>query len=142
MDIQALAHWAAGLLAPSLPYLLASGQKAAEEIGKEAGGDAWRASKSLWERLRPKIEARPAALEAAEDVASTPTDEDALAVLRVQLKKLLTEDEALAAEVARIYEEAKKQGVTVIAAGDRSVAIGGDASGTIITGDQNLTTKT
>jgi hypothetical protein len=118
-----------------------AGQKAVEEIGKEAGSDAWRAAKSVWERLRPKIEARPAALEAAEDVASTPADEDALTVLRVQLKKLLTEDEALASEVARIYEESKKQGVTVIAAGDRSVAIGGDASGTIITGDQNVVTK-
>jgi hypothetical protein len=138
MDIQALAQWAAALLGPSLPYLLASGQKAVEEIGKEAGGDAWRAAKSVWERLRPKIEARPAALEAAQDVASTPTDEDALTVLRVQLKKLLTEDETLAAEVARIYDEAKEQGVTVIAAGDRSVAIGGDASGTIIAGDQNV----
>jgi hypothetical protein len=137
MEVQALAHWAAALLAPSLPYLLASGQKAVEEIGKEAGGEVWHAAKLVWERLRPKIEGRPAALEAAEDLASTPTDEDALAVLRVQLKKLLTEDESLAAEVARIYEEAKRQGVTVIASGDRSVAIGGDASGTIITGDQN-----
>jgi hypothetical protein len=138
MDIQALAHWAAALLTPALPYLLASGQKAVEEIGNEAGGDAWRAAKLVWERLRPKIEARPAALEAAQDVASSPTDEDALAALRVQLKKLLTEDEALAAEVFHVYEEAKKQGVTVIAAGDRSVAIGGDASGVIITGDQNV----
>jgi hypothetical protein len=141
MDIQALAHWTATLLAPSLPYLLASGQKAVEEIGKEAGSDAWRAAKSLWEKLRPKIEARPAALEAAEDVASTPTDEDSLAALRVQLKKLLTEDQALAAEIAHMNEEAKKQGLTVIAAGDRSVAIGGDASGTIITGDHNAVKK-
>jgi hypothetical protein len=27
MDIQALAHWAAALLAPSLPYLLAGGSE-------------------------------------------------------------------------------------------------------------------
>jgi hypothetical protein len=56
----------------------------------------------------------------------------------VQLKKLLTEDQSLAEEVSRWLEQGKAAGVTVTAAGDRSVAIGGDAKGnTIVTGDWN-----
>lgn len=84
------------------------------------------------------MEAQPAALEAAQDAAAQPDDEDAQAALRRQLKKLLAADEALAAEVTRLWEETKAAGVTVSATGQRSVAIGGSVSGSIIiTGDRN-----
>ncbi len=53
------------------------------------------------------------------------------------LKKLLPEDPALAAEAARLLASAAPGG-NVTASGERSVAIGGDASGSvIITGDNN-----
>jgi len=66
------------------------------------------------------------------------SDEDALAALRLQLKKLLEADAALAQELARLLEQARASGQTVIAGGNRSVAIGGDASGSVIvTGDRN-----
>jgi hypothetical protein len=82
------------------------------------------------------VEAKPAALEAAQDAATHPDDEDTLAALRLQLKKLLAEDEALAQELARLLPRSGPAGQTVIASGDRSVAIGGNASGNvIITGD-------
>ena len=78
------------LLAPFLPYLLKgvklAGQEAARKLGEKAGEQGFEQAQALWDRLRPKMEARPAALEAAQDAAAHPDDEDALAALRLQLK--------------------------------------------------------
>jgi hypothetical protein len=130
-------------LAPFLPYLLKglklAGQEAAKKLGEKAGEQGFEQAKALWDKLRPKVEARPAALEAAQDAAAHPDDEDALAALRLQLKKLLAEDQALAQELARLLPQSGPAGQTVIASGDRSVAIGGNVSGSVIvTGDQNV----
>jgi len=130
------------LLAPYLPYLLKglklAGQEAAKALGEKAGEQGFEQAKALWEKLRPKVEARPAALEAAQDAAAHPDDEDALAALRLQLKKLLAEDPALAQEMTRLLERTRPTGRTVIASGSRSVAIGGDVTGSVIvTGDRN-----
>jgi hypothetical protein len=139
MDIGTLTQAVTTTLIPLLPYLFKAGEKAAEETGKQIAGGAWNSAKELWTKLRPKVEAKPAALEAAQDVATTPEDSDARAALRLQLKKLLIEDEALAREVTAWWEEAKAAGVTVSASGERSVAIGGDVSdSSIVTGDQNV----
>jgi hypothetical protein len=138
MDIGTMASSVTAALVPLLPYLLKAGEKAAEETGKAAAGQGWEWGKSLWSKLRPKVEAKPAALEAAQDVAHAPDDEDLQIALRVQLKKLLTEDQSLAEEVSRWLEQGKAAGITVTASGERSAAIGGDVkSSTIITGDQN-----
>ena len=135
MDITLLAGSLTTALVPLLPYLLKAGEKAAEETGKVVADQSLELGKSLWSKLRPKVEAKPAALEAAQDAAVAPDDEDARATLRQQFKKLLAEDPSLAEEVQRSLEAA---GVNVTASGDRSVAIGGDATGnTIITGDRN-----
>jgi len=128
------------LLAPYLPYLLKgvklAGHEAARKLGEKADEGGFEQAKALWDKLRPKVEARPAALEAAQDVAAHPDDEDALAALRLQLKKLLAEDDSLAQELARLLPQSGPAGQTVIASGERSVAIGRDASGNvIITGD-------
>ena len=128
----------AQFLAPFLPYLLKAGEKAAEEAGKQLGGEAWEKAKALWSKLWPKMKAKPAAQEAVQDVAKQPDNERARSALLWQLEKLLAEEPALAAEVARLWETARAAGPTVIAQGERSVAIGGDVSGsTIITGEQN-----
>jgi hypothetical protein len=125
-----------------IPYLVKgvslAGQEAAKKLGEKAGEQSLDQAKALWDKLRPKVEAKPAALEAAQDAAAHPEDEDALAALRLQLKKLLAEDQALAQELARLLEQTRPAGQTVIASGNRSVAIGGNVSGsTIITGDHN-----
>lgn len=139
MDITQLAQVVTAFLIPFLPYLLKAGEKAAEEAGKKLGADAWEQAKALWGKLRPKVEAQTAAQEAVEDVARAPTDEDAQAALRLQLKKLLSVDKALAAEVGQLWQEAEAAGVTVIASGERAVAVGGDVTAsTIITGDGNV----
>jgi hypothetical protein len=139
MDVTTLANDLALLLTPVLPYLLKAGEKAAEEAGKKLGSDMWDRTRAIWAKLRPMVEAKPAAREAVQDAAAAPNDEDIQAALRVQLKKLLAEDEGLAKGIARLWEEAKHAGAIVIAAGERSVAIGRDVTGSsLIIGDQNV----
>jgi hypothetical protein len=111
--------------------------KAASAAGKEFGEDAWAQIQALWQRLRPRIEERPAAREAADDVASQPDDEDARAALRLQLKKLLSDDPALTQEIARVLEPQRGgTAITVEASGQRSVAIYNASNSTISTGDK------
>jgi len=73
-------------LAPFLPYLLKdlklAGQEAAKKLGEKAGEGGFEQAKALWDKLRSKVEARPAALEAAQEAAAHPDDADALAALR------------------------------------------------------------
>ena len=138
MDIGALANSVTTALLPLLPYLIKAGEKAAEETGKAVAGQSWEWTKSLWTKLKPKVEAKEAALEAAHDVAQSPGDEDAQAAFRQQLKKLLAEDQSLAEEVSCWLEQGKTAAINVSAAGERSVAIGGNVKGsTIVTGDRN-----
>ena len=132
MDIGALANSVTTALLPLLPYLIKAGEKAAEETGKAVAGQSWEWTKSLWTKLKPKVEAKEAALEAAHDVAQSPGDEDAQAAFRQQLKKLLAEDQSLAEEVSCWLEQGKAAGINVSAAGERSVAIGGNVKGSTI----------
>lgn len=140
MDIARMAR----TLAPLVPYLLKGGvnlaKSAAGELGKNLGADVWDGLKALANKIRQKAEERPALKEALADAQATPQDEEVLAAFRWQLKKLLADDPELAAEAARLLAGVGTGGRTVIASGERSVAIGGDVSGsTIITGDQPRT---
>ncbi|GAA3446535.1 hypothetical protein [Planomonospora venezuelensis] len=130
MDIAALVSY----LAPLLPQLLNIAAGTGDGGGQEGPGFGQR----IWERLRGRVEERPAASEAVNDVAENPDDEELRTVLKVQLKKLLAEDPGLAAEIGRIFDEARSAGVagtvtTVTASGQGSVAIGRDVSGSRIT---------
>lgn len=136
MDIVALTYAITTVLTPVMPYLFKAGEKAADEAGKKVADKTWESAKEIWAKLWPSVEAKAAALEAAQDVAQTPDDGDAQAALRRQLKKLLAEDDVLAKEIAQLWENSKGRGVTVSASGERSVAIGGNLTGSsIITGD-------
>ena len=135
-----LAGQVVAILAPFLPYLVAAGQKVADGAVKELEGKAGQVAQALWERLNPRVEAKPAAQEAVQDVAASPDDQDAQASLRVQVRKLLSDEPALAEELARVLEEHQQTGAitNVTASGDRSVALGRDVQGsTIITGDRS-----
>ncbi|MFC1465136.1 MAG: hypothetical protein ACFLMY_09830 [Candidatus Brachytrichaceae bacterium NZ_4S206] len=128
-------------LAPFLPYLLKGGVEAAKaaagELGKRLSADGWEGLKKLAEKLQKKAEDKPALKEALADAQAAPQDEDALAALRVQLRKLLQDDPDLLAEAAQALTSVQAAGVTVTATGDRSVAIGGNATGSVIvTGDR------
>jgi hypothetical protein len=131
IDIAGVAGQAVAALAPALPYLLG---RAVDEAGKEFGKDAWTTIQKLWDDLRPRIEARPAANEAAQDVADHPDDVDAQAALRLQLKKMLAEDSALGLEVARVLAEREaSESIRVTASGDGSVAVFNATNNTITT---------
>ena len=100
MDIALLVK----VLAPCLPFLIKVGNQAVEGASKKVGEDVWNKAKAVWAKLHPKVEAKAAALEAAADVAKNPSDEDLQASLRVQLKKILETDTALAAEITQILQ--------------------------------------
>jgi hypothetical protein len=95
-------------LSPFLPFLLKLGGKAAETATEAAAGKfgeaSWRKAQAVWAQLSPKIEAKEAAKEAVLDVANAPEDEDFQIALKVQLKKLLAQDEALFNAITQILE--------------------------------------
>ena len=118
------------ILSPFLPYLLKLGDKAAEKAAEQFGENTWNWAKKLWNKLKPKVTAKPTLKEAIEDVAAHPQDEDYQASLRVQLKKLLSQEPQLAREIALLMEnkpqtqgENKSIG-TVIAGGDAITSTG------------------
>ena len=124
----------ASILAPCLGVLLSGANAAAQEVGKTLAPELLEHAKRLWAKLRPHVESKPAALEAARDVAERPDDERTRAALELQLEKLLAERPALLDELAPIVKDAVATGV--VAAGERSVAVGGNVSGgVIVTGD-------
>lgn len=138
MDITALVNDVTASMVPLLPYLFKAGESAAEEAGKNLAGAAWEEVKKLWGMLRPRIEAKPAALEAAHEASMAPEDEDTQAALRLQLKKLFTEDANLAQSVHDWLESTSLTRIDVSSSGSRNVAIGGDVKkSTIVTGNRN-----
>ena len=137
MDIATLTQELSSFLIPFLPYLLKAGEKASEEAGKKLGAEAWDKAKGLWTRLRPRVEAKPAAQDIVQKALAHPQDERVKAALELQVEDILREDAAFTADVARLWEEAKVVGVTILASGERSVAAHKIEGSTIITGDQN-----
>ncbi len=97
MEIVTLSSAVATALIHALPHLTeAVGEGGAKAIGGKLGEQALELAKRLWQHIHPKIEASPAASEAVKDAASDPEDEDNLASLRKEIKKILTSDPALA----------------------------------------------
>ena len=122
------------ILGPCLGVLLTGVNAVAQEIGKSVAPELLEHAKRLWAKLRPHVESKPAALEAATDLAERPDDVRARAALELQLEKLLSEQPDLVQEIAPIVRDAVAAGV--VAAGERSVAVGGSVTGgVIVTGD-------
>jgi hypothetical protein len=137
VDIDALVQGVSAVLMPVLPSLAEFGGKMAESAAEKIGEDLWEGGKKIWEKLRSPFELRPAALEATKDVIATPNDGDVQAAFRQQLKKILSQDHALAVEIERMLGQLQQQNVTVIASGDRSVAGVNFINSTITTGDSH-----
>ena len=133
MDVAALTVF----LAPFVPYLVKGAETLAAEAGRKFGEDAFEHAKTLWGKLRPRVEDDPAARVAAEKVAERPDDERARGALELALEDLLRGDSELAREVEELWRRVPPQTVTVVA-GTRGVAVGGDMTGnTVVTGDSN-----
>ena len=118
-------------LTPFLPVLL---QLTAE-------GDATRdrdTAQAIWQKLQPQVAARPSAQEAAEDVAHHPDDPDAQAALRLQLKKILEADSALAGAIDQLMQQADGTSgtrITQTVTGNNNQTIG-QMTGGQVTGGQ------
>ncbi len=127
MDLAQLVQQITAALQPHLSTLLTAGETAA---GTEGGK---RIVSAIWEKLKGK----PKVVEAAQELAEDPKDEDAQEIFARRIKKALKNDPELQAELTKLLSQAGSS--LVQASGDRAVAIGGNASGnTIITGDNNV----
>jgi hypothetical protein len=127
------------ILAPYLPYLAEglklAGQEAAKKLGEKAGEQSLEQAKALWAKLRHKKNVE----QVARTAAALPDNQVLREALREEIARALAEDPALAQELARLLQQAQAGGRTVTASGDRSVAIGGNVTGSVIvTGDQNV----
>jgi hypothetical protein len=132
MEIAALTAF----LAPALSFLLGIGNHAADEAAKTLGDATWEQARKLWGRLRGKVEADPATLAAAEQLAAQPADSGARTVLSFLLSRALADDPELAALLEEDWKSARTQ-TTAIASAERAVALSGENSGNvIITGDR------
>ena len=133
LDIIALAKIVTSLLTPALPYLLKGSDSAWGEASKKIGADTWEWTKSIWFKLVSNPKANPnrgelatEVVKAATEVANDPSDEDAQAALRLQIKKLLTGDPELGLEITKVINEAKES------SSEMSIRIGGvDISGNV-----------
>jgi len=111
------------LLAPALPYLVRSADRAANQAADALSGAAGDFAQRVWAKLGGRMSERPAAREAIADVVAAPDDEDARFVLVRQLGKLLDADPDLAAEIEGLMDEATRAGVEIHVVGDRNVMI-------------------
>lgn len=138
MDIGTLMQTVITYILPALPFLTGLGTKAAEKAAEEIGADVWETAQGVWNKLSPSIEEKPAAAEAVRDAAENADDEDTVAALRHQLKKILTEKPELAEELSAQLADVQlpAAGNYVNVSGSRNVTAGGNMTGnTISTGD-------
>ncbi|HEX7973469.1 MAG TPA: hypothetical protein VF498_03600 [Anaerolineales bacterium] len=124
MDPTTLGALATGAVSILSPYLA----KVADAVAPKVAGD-------LYALLRDKLARKPAAAEALQDLEKAPADADTQAALRLQLKKVLAEDEDLVAQLQKLVEQAGRPAGGIVRASDRGVAAGGDISGQVFTGD-------
>jgi hypothetical protein len=131
-------------LQPVLPLLVTAGNTATEMVTGKALTALERWGARVWKRLRRSSTPESTAVEmAARDVVERPDDLDAAALLRVRLLRLLEADPELNADLATLVEEGRRTGVLTVAAGPRSVAVGGDLTDSVIvTGDDNTVRRT
>ena len=105
----------------AISFLSAFLQKTSEASATKIGED-------LYQILKTRFGKKPAAQEALTDLEKTPGDTEIQTAFRVQLKKLLAEDESFAIELQELLKEAEKNeaGATIIkqAAGDNAKQFG------------------
>lgn len=132
MDVAVLTTF----LAPFLGALLKGGQVAIEAAAERGGAQALEHAQRLWDRLRGRVAERPEVEAAAEKLAGRPSSSRRQRALSEQLELLLAEEPELEQEVAALWAQAVDAGVVAVASGDRSAAVAGDVSDSvIITGD-------
>jgi len=123
-------------LAPFLGAFLKAGQASLEAAAARGGDKAFEHAQHLWDRLRGKVAEHPGVEAAAEKLAARPGSSRRQRALSEQLESLLAGEPELAQELGALWQQAVDAGVVAVASGDRSAAVAGDVSGSvIITGD-------
>jgi hypothetical protein len=123
-------------LAPFLGSFLSAGREALTGAAERGGEAAVEHAQRLWERLRGKVAEVPEAEQAAQKLAGRPGSSRRQRALSEQIEQLLADDPELADEIAKLFASAQAAGVVAVASGDRSAAVAGDVSSSvIITGD-------
>ncbi|HCU22389.1 MAG TPA: hypothetical protein DF698_05785 [Candidatus Atribacteria bacterium] len=88
--------------------------QAGKGFAKKAGEAAWKKTEKLFNYVTLKIKGNMSAEEALSDLKKTPDDLDARAALRVQLRKILSEDNEFAKELEKIVNTIKVAGGDII----------------------------
>lgn len=83
----------------------------AEKTGKAIGNQAWRKAENIYDIIKKKMSGKTSAEEALEDLKDNPADPDLQASVRVQLKKILNNDENFTKQLALFLKEADGAGV-------------------------------
>ena len=143
IDIAQLAGQVAAFLAPFLPYLIKGGKIAAKKAFEKAGEKfteaGWNEAETLWGKLKPKVETKPAVQDAIERAVKQPENKRIQDNLRnnleFQLEDIFGEDPSLAKFVAEnvIFDFSSN-----IATGDQSIVVGRDINrSNVIIGKDN-----
>jgi hypothetical protein len=115
------------LMAPALPYLLDTDVQSETQIPATLGSVNWELSKTLWKKLSLRFERDPRWIEILLDISNNPSDEDAVAAWRFNIKKMLMAEPELAMELAtdlENYEDSSSKH-SVIAISSSGAFIGG-----------------
>jgi hypothetical protein len=122
---------AAAIVLYLTPYLAEAGKGAAKKVGETAGEKVVK----LYDTLKAKL-THPFAREALTDLAKTPTDADAQATFRAQLKKALADDSQLRDELSALVEtldhETDKVRQPMAITGDDNVGIQVEGFGNMV----------
>lgn len=147
MDPNAMAGAAASFL---MPYLVKFGKNLADQAAENLPGQV----QQLWKMIREKMEGKPAAAGAAEELVEKPEDTDNQEAFLLQLKKILKEDSEFGSHLEAMLKAlaesdlGKEKGVINLgsgavasggstAAGAGGIAVGGNVGGSIIMGSNN-----
>lgn len=124
MDPATLAATATSLL---LPYIVKAGKLTLDKISEEMPETLG----NLWKAISNRFQEKPAAAEAAKELAENPEDTDNQELFTVQLKKAIKEDEEFARLLNGLVEKVQsdssiKIGGDGVVATNNSIAVGGD----------------
>ena len=125
-----------------VPYVTAAagayGSAVLTKLQEQSADATVRTGGSLLRRLLRPEKSAPALEAAVLDLAEDTEDPDRQGALRLQIRKVLAEDDDLRAEISDVLKSA---GATVTASGDRSVAVNTATDSIISTGDNTENTR-
>ncbi|MBI1795150.1 MAG: hypothetical protein HYR70_13315 [Chloroflexi bacterium] len=141
MDPATIAAAAASIL---FPYLAKAGKLVIEDVSKQLPDMAGK----LWDKISQKFQDKPAAQDAAKDLASQADDKDNQSAFETQLRKMLKDDPTFLEELSSLVEKAQKESISLqgsgaiathggVAAGQGGVAVQGNVNGNIVVGSNN-----